>query len=92
MLDTVSAARTRTQQVWIMTPLIINTPTQQTPHTGDRARYAASTAPNTRAGACGGRAACWRRPDPPRPCKCTEKLISNHYPDMESSRKKKAKE
>ena len=32
------------------TSLIINTPTQQAPYTGDRARCAASTAPNTRGG------------------------------------------
>ena len=57
--------------MWIVTPLIINTPTQQTPYTGDRARCAASTAPNTRGGTRESTAACGRRPGPPRSCRCS---------------------
>ena len=57
--------------MWIMTPLIINTPTQQAPYTRDRARCAASTAPNTRGGTRESTAACGRRPGPPRSCRCS---------------------
>ena len=57
--------------VWIVTPLIINTSTQQAPYTGDRARCAASTAPNTRGGTRESTAACGRRPGPPRSCRCS---------------------
>ena len=57
--------------LWIMTPLINNTPTQQTPYTGDRARCAASTAPNTWGGTRESTAACGRRPGPPRSCRCS---------------------
>ena len=53
------------------TSLIINTPTQQAPYTGDRARCAASTAPNTRGGTRESTAACGRRPGPPRSCRCS---------------------
>ena len=47
------------------------TPTQQTPCTGDRARCAASTAPNTRGETRESTAACGRRPGPPRSCRCS---------------------
>ena len=53
------------------TSLIINTPTQQAPYTGDRARCAASTAPNTRGGTRESTAACGRRPGPQRSCRCS---------------------
>ena len=57
--------------VWIVTPLIINTSTQQAPYTGHRARCAASTAPNTRGGTRESTAACGRRPGPQRSCRCS---------------------